>query len=81
MKTLPPIVMTVPADKLWLDGEQAARQIGYTTRVFMEKISVRPDFPKASRIDGTGFPRWNAAEIDAWMRAQRDKTGGRKRAA
>lgn len=81
MPDLPPIVITAPPDTLWLDAEQAARMISYKPRSFRETVATRPDFPKPVRIGGKGDPRWNAREIDEWMRAQRELTGGRKRAA
>lgn len=81
MGDFPPIVITVPADSLWLDAEQAGRMLGYDGRMFREKIAIRPECPRPSRIGGTGHPRWNAKELHEWMLAERNKTGGRKRAA
>jgi predicted DNA-binding transcriptional regulator AlpA len=71
--------MTIPIEILWLDADGVGRMLGYDAREIRERIACRPDFPKPSRIGGTGKPRWNAAEVDAWMRVQRDLTGGRPR--
>ena len=69
----------LPLDAIWLDAEGVGAMIGYDARIVRERIACKPDFPKPSRIGGNGRPRWNAAEIDAWMRAQRELTGGRPR--
>lgn len=71
--------MNLPLEALWLDADGVGVMIGYEARIVRERIACRPDFPKPSRIGGSGRPRWNAAEIDAWMRAQRELTGGRPR--
>ena len=55
-----------------LDAEGVGQMIGHTARQVRERIALRSDFPKAVRIGGTGHPRWNAAEVDRWMRRQRD---------
>jgi predicted DNA-binding transcriptional regulator AlpA len=70
----------LPLSALWLDAEGVGIMIGCPDRQVRERIALRPDFPKAARIRGTGgigAPRWNAAEVDSWMRRQRD--GGRQR--
>jgi predicted DNA-binding transcriptional regulator AlpA len=71
--------MTLPIEAIWLDADAVGTMLGYEGRIIRERIACRPDFPKPSRIGGTGRPRWNAAEVDAWMRAQRELTGGRPR--
>lgn len=67
----PPAVAQLPLSATWLDAIGVGRMIGATPRQVRERIALRPDFPKAARIGGTGHPRWNAAEVDAWMRRQR----------
>jgi predicted DNA-binding transcriptional regulator AlpA len=74
-------VLTVTADTLWLRAEDAGRMLGYDGQVFRERIAVRPGFPRPLRIGGKGAPRWNARELHEWAFAEREKTGGRKRAA
>lgn len=69
----------LPLDAIWLDAEGIGTMLGYDARIIRERIACRPDFPRPSRVGGTGHPRWNAAEVDAWMRAQRELTGGRPR--
>lgn len=71
--------MTVPRDILWLDAEGVGAMLSYEPRVIRERIACRPDFPRPVRIGHIGNPRWNAAEVDAWMRQQREATGGRPR--
>jgi predicted DNA-binding transcriptional regulator AlpA len=71
--------MKLPLDAIWLDAEGVGEMLGYEPRLVRERIACRPDFPKPSRIGGRGHARWNAAEVDAWMRAQRELTGGRPR--
>lgn len=63
---------SIPLASTWLDAEGVGKMIGHTARQVRERIALRPDFPKPSRIGGTGHPRWNAGEIDRWMRRQRD---------
>lgn len=62
--------MTTP-HTTWLDAAGVGQMIGHTARQVRERIALRPDFPRPVRIGGTGHPRWNAAEVDAWMRRQR----------
>ncbi len=71
--------MTLPLNAIWLDAEGVGQMLGYEPRIIRERIACKPGFPKPSRIGGTGNPRWNAAEVDTWMRAQRELTGGRPR--
>jgi predicted DNA-binding transcriptional regulator AlpA len=66
--------MLIPTQILWLDAEGVGTMLGYEARIIRERIACRPDFPKPSRIGGKGNPRWNAAEIDEWMRQQRELT-------
>jgi hypothetical protein len=81
MTFLPPIVITVPADTLWLDAEGVGRMIGYEARVVRERLAGMPGFPQPVRIEGKGDRRWNAREVHEWMLAQRESRPGRKRAA
>jgi predicted DNA-binding transcriptional regulator AlpA len=74
-----PMEPVVPLNATWLDAEAAGRMIGYDARQFRERIACRPDFPKPTRIGGVGHPRWNAAEVNDWMHAERDKSRGRPR--
>jgi predicted DNA-binding transcriptional regulator AlpA len=71
----------LPLSAVWLNAEGVGQMLNYEPRIIRERIACRPDFPKPSRIGGTGNPRWNAAEVDEWMRAQRELTGGRPRQA
>jgi predicted DNA-binding transcriptional regulator AlpA len=64
--------MTLPLDATWLDAEAVGMMLGYKTRIVRERIACLPGFPVPARINGRGLPRWNAAEVDAWMRAQRE---------
>lgn len=36
-----------------------------------QKIVNREDFPRPSKIDGVGHPRWPAGEVMAWFEAHR----------
>jgi predicted DNA-binding transcriptional regulator AlpA len=70
----------LPLNAIWLDADGVGKMLGYEARIIRERIACRPDFPKPVRLGGgRGHPRWNAAEVDAWMRAQRELTGGRPR--
>jgi len=62
----------------WLDAEGVAAMLCKSVRHFRERIAPRPDFPKPCREKGLGV-LWNAAEVDEWVRARRDATGGRPR--
>ncbi len=64
--------MTLPLEAQWLDAEGVAAMLAYEPRVVREKVTCLPDFPKPARIGGKGFPRWNAAEVQRWMLAQRE---------
>lgn len=74
-----PVVIIVQADHLWLATEDAARLLGFTLRQFREDVATRPGFPAPLRVDGTGHPKWNAGELHAWAKAERDKHAGRPR--
>lgn len=63
--------LDLPLSARWLDAAGVGRMIGVSGRQVRERFALRPDFPRASRPGGTGHPRWNAAEVDAWMRRQR----------
>lgn len=62
----------LPLSATWLDAESVGAMLSLSARVVRERIALRPDFPKPVRIGGVGHPRWNAAEVDAWMRRQRE---------
>lgn len=68
----------LPLSAIWLDADGVAAQISVTPRQVRERLACRPDFPQAVREKGVGL-RWNAAEVDAWMRERREHTGGRPR--
>lgn len=70
--------MTLPLSAIWLDAAGVAAMLSTSDRQVRERIACRPDFPKACRTPGVGI-RWNAAEVDDWMRRQRERTGGRPR--
>ena len=62
----------IPLHARWLSAEQVGQMIGHDARQVRERLALRADFPRAARVGGTGHPRWNAAEVDAWMRRQRE---------
>ena len=62
----------LPLSALWLDADAVGRMLSLSGRVVRERIALRADFPRPARVGGTGHPRWNAAEVDAWMRRQRE---------
>lgn len=59
-------------DAQWLDAAGVGRMIGHTARQVRERIALMPDFPRPFRIGGTGHPRWERAEVELWMRRQRE---------
>lgn len=60
---------TLPASVTWLSMQGVAAQLGYTVST-VEKLRREESFPKPVYPHGNGDPRWNAAEVDAWMRSQ-----------
>lgn len=56
----------------WLGTEKLAKMFDYKPRYLSEKLAKRPDFPHPIRIDGVGDPRWNVAEVQAWMQQHRE---------
>lgn len=54
----------IPLTALWFDADAVGRMLSLSGRVVRERIALRPG--------GIGHPWWNAAEVDAWMRRQRD---------
>ena len=54
----------IPLTARWFDADAVGRMLSLSGRVVRERIALRSG--------GTGHPRWNAAEVDAWMRRQRD---------
>lgn len=67
-------VMQLPLEATWLDAAGVGRMLGYEARIIRERIACRPDFPRPTRIGGKDNPRWNAAEVNAWMIAQGELT-------
>ena len=61
----------LPLSARWLSAEQVGQMIGHDARQVRERLALRPDFPRPARPGG-GHPRWNASEVDAWMRRQRE---------
>lgn len=70
--------MTLPLSAIWLDAAGVGAMLSCTDRQVRERLACRPDFPRAVRERGVGM-RWNAAEVDDWMRKRRELTGGRPR--
>ena len=60
-----------PLSARWLSAASVAALLDCEPRQVRERFALRPDFPRSVRPGGTGHPRWNAAEVDAWMRRQR----------
>ena len=54
----------IPLTARWFDADAVGRMLSLSGRVVRERIALRPG--------GIGHPWWNAAEVDAWMRRQRD---------
>ena len=61
-----------PLSASWLSAASVAALLDCEPRQVRERFALRPDFPRSVRPGGTGHPRWNAAEVDAWMRRQRE---------
>jgi predicted DNA-binding transcriptional regulator AlpA len=63
----------LPLSQRWLDIETVATMLGMAPRTVRERIARRPDFPKPARVGAVrtvGSLRWNAGELDAWIRRQ-----------
>ena len=61
----------IPLDARWLDAEGVGAMLSYERRYVLEKLAVRPDFPKPMRLDENGHPRWLASEIQAFAQKHR----------
>jgi predicted DNA-binding transcriptional regulator AlpA len=64
----------LPLDAIWLDAEGIGVMLSCPARKVREQIACRPDFPKPARVGAagrSGHQRWNAAEVNAWVQAQR----------
>ena len=75
-RTLPNVIDStppLPLHAIWLDAAGVGRMIGHEARQVRERFAFLPDFPRPARPGGTGHPRWNAAEVDSWMRRQRER--------
>lgn len=62
---------SAPQDLCWIDAERAAALLGFKPRYFLEKVSLREDFPTPMRIDGKGHPRWLLSEVVAWANSHK----------
>lgn len=60
---------SIPFEEQWLDAEDVGAYLKFKPRYVSEKLACRPDFPKPMRIDGTGHPRWRAADIAQWAQS------------
>lgn len=64
---------TAPAvspDHQWVDVDGACAILSMKRRQFVERVSVRSDFPKPARLTRNGRPRWKVADLSEWMEAQ-----------
>jgi predicted DNA-binding transcriptional regulator AlpA len=63
----------------WLAATDVAEMLRVHVKTFRDRLSKQPGFPKPCKRPGLGT-KWSAAEVDAWVKQQRDSTGGRPRA-
>jgi hypothetical protein len=61
----------LPLAQRWFDAETVAVMLDVKPRQLRERIVRLPGFPKPAKV---GTLRWNAAELDAWMRRQQANT-------
>lgn len=67
--TLRTMVPTVPLDRQIWSSRQVAEYLDVSPRQVTERLSNRPDFPRAMRLPtdgGKGPLRWKAREVIAW---------------
>jgi hypothetical protein len=71
--TLTMIAALVAGDR-WLSADACAVYLGMVTpagkpnrRGFLERVSCRPDFPKANQVTRS----WKKSEVDEWATEQR----------
>lgn len=74
----------IPLEALWLDTEGIGTMLSKSAKEVRERIVVLPDFPTPVRFSDKlrSHPRWNAAEVQEWVLAQRERVspaGGRPR--
>jgi predicted DNA-binding transcriptional regulator AlpA len=54
-----------------LDRKQIAEKLGIKPETFRKRVEVRPDFPKPALRLSRETVRWDDADIDQWLRRQR----------
>lgn len=61
----------IPFSERYIDASEIAAMLHFKPRYVAEVLTKRPDFPTPLRVDGTGHPRWKAADISLWASNQR----------
>ncbi len=54
-----------------LDRKQIAERLGIKPESFRKRVEVRPDFPKPVLRLSRETVRWDEADIERWLRTQR----------
>lgn len=68
-ETLRSMAPAVPLDRQLWSAQRIAEYLDVSPRQVTERLSARPDFPRAMRLPtdgGKGPLRWKAREVIAW---------------
>lgn len=64
--------MELPAQVIWLEATDVARQLGYkNAESFLRDVACSAGFPQPSTARNRGRPRWNAQEVHEYMLSRR----------
>lgn len=59
-------VAQIPTDRRLWSLATIAAFLEYEEVYVANEIVKRPDFPRPTKIGGTGHPRWKAGDVMAW---------------